>query len=75
MVLVGPGTGIAPLRSMLWEREAHRAERGAGTVLLFAGYRSDKDKLYADEWEALMRTGLLGCVPCDCAGVSVRRAA
>lgn len=49
LILVGPGTGIAPLRSIV--REAV-VRKWTGTVHLFTGCRSPtKDFLYQTEWE------------------------
>ncbi|KAJ5573613.1 uncharacterized protein N7459_008040 [Penicillium hispanicum] len=62
-VLIGPGTGIAPLRSMLWEKaalvQAYReqnqgAEPPVGpTVLLYGGRNRAADFFFEDEWEQL----------------------
>ena len=50
LVLVGPGTGLAPFRSMVREVAALPPERRAAQVLLFFGCRhSDKDWLYGEE--------------------------
>jgi sulfite reductase (NADPH) flavoprotein alpha-component len=56
-IMVGPGTGIAPFRSFLQEREADGA---AGKNWLFFGdQRRDCDFLYADELEDQLRRGVL----------------
>ncbi|PGH07530.1 hypothetical protein AJ79_06265 [Helicocarpus griseus UAMH5409] len=63
-VLIGPGTGVAPLRSMLWEKAAmatvFRQKRGPdvplplGPVILLYGGRNRKaDFFFEDEWEQL----------------------
>ncbi|MEM1430557.1 MAG: sulfite reductase flavoprotein subunit alpha [Pseudomonadota bacterium] len=57
MVMVGPGTGIAPFRAFLEERR----ERGAtGTNwLLFGDQHRESDFIYEDEIEAFSASGLL----------------
>ncbi|KAI2793676.1 NADPH-dependent diflavin oxidoreductase 1 [Penicillium oxalicum] len=64
-VLIGPGTGIAPLRSMLWEKaaliQAFREQNpGVGppvgpTVLLYGGRNRTADFFYDEEWEELSK--------------------
>uniref|UniRef100_A0A060T7I0 NADPH--cytochrome P450 reductase n=1 Tax=Blastobotrys adeninivorans TaxID=409370 RepID=A0A060T7I0_BLAAD len=52
IIMVGPGTGVAPFRGFIHER-AKKAAEGApvGRALLFFGCRTkDEDNLYADEW-------------------------
>jgi sulfite reductase (NADPH) flavoprotein alpha-component len=57
MIMIGPGTGIAPFRSFLGEREATDAP---GRNWLFFGDRhAATDFLYRDELEAWRRSGLL----------------
>ena len=57
MIMVGPGTGIAPFRAFLEERVATKAE---GDNWLFFGDRnSETDFLYQDEIETMQGTGLL----------------
>ena len=54
VVAVGPGTGIAPLRSIVQERIA--AKTPASDTLVFLGCRYlAKDCLLRDEWEQLAR--------------------
>lgn len=53
VVMIGPGTGVAPFRAFIQER-AHQAKNGmtVGKTLLFFGCRKrDEDFLYRDEWE------------------------
>ncbi|KNC48315.1 NADPH cytochrome P450 reductase [Thecamonas trahens ATCC 50062] len=60
-IMVGPGTGIAPFRGFLQDRDADRAA-GAdlGPTVLFFGCRTpDTDYLYADELDAYQASGTL----------------
>jgi sulfite reductase (NADPH) flavoprotein alpha-component len=57
IIMIGPGTGIAPFRSFLHER---RALGGTGRNWLFFGDRSARtDFLYRDELEAMCHDGHL----------------
>lgn len=57
MIMVGPGTGIAPFRAFLEERQARKA---SGNNWLFFGDRNrDTDFIYQDEIEALQSEGVL----------------
>jgi sulfite reductase (NADPH) flavoprotein alpha-component len=57
IIMVGPGTGVAPFRAFLLDRKATGA---AGRNWLFFGHqRSDCDFFYADELNALKASGLL----------------
>jgi cytochrome P450/NADPH-cytochrome P450 reductase len=60
MLLIGPGTGIAPLRGFLRERAAqHRAGEPVGRSLLFYGCRHpDHDWFYRDEMQAWQTDGV-----------------
>lgn len=53
--MVGPGTGIAPMRALLQEREFQRAT--GASVLFFGCQRRDSDFLYQDELEAFQQRG------------------
>jgi sulfite reductase (NADPH) flavoprotein alpha-component len=57
MIMVGPGTGIAPFRAMLQER----ASTGAGgrNWLFFGEQRSTTDFFYRDEFEKYQADGVL----------------
>jgi sulfite reductase (NADPH) flavoprotein alpha-component len=57
MIMVGPGTGIAPFRAFLHERKATGA-RGKNW-LFFGDQRAATDFLYRDELAAFTREGML----------------
>jgi sulfite reductase (NADPH) flavoprotein alpha-component len=57
MIMVGPGTGIAPFRAFLEERRATGA-RGRNW-LFFGDQRASSDFLYRDELTALQTSGVL----------------
>ncbi len=61
LILVGPGTGLAPFRGFLQERaELARASREIGPTTLFFGCRHpDHDFLYHDELEAFAKDGIV----------------
>jgi len=57
IVMVGPGTGVAPFRAFLQEREARAA---AGRSWLFFGERNFRsDFLYQVEWQKWLEEGVL----------------
>ena len=57
IIMVGPGTGIAPFRAFIEERKSTGA---TGKNWLFFGDRSQKtDYLYGDEWESYQKDGIL----------------
>ena len=57
MIMVGPGTGIAPFRAFLQEREYRQA---SGKNWLFFGDRNaSTDFIYREEIEAMQASGLL----------------
>jgi sulfite reductase (NADPH) flavoprotein alpha-component len=57
IIMIGPGTGIAPFRAFLLDR---RATGAPGKNWLFFGHqRSDCDFFYADELNAMKTSGVL----------------
>lgn len=72
IVMVGPGTGVAPMRSlihqrMLWREELKQAQNGnsqdqqqdqAKDLLFFGCRNAESDYFFKDEWEQLQSTGV-----------------
>jgi len=57
VIMVGPGTGIAPFRSFMQERDASEA---SGKNWLFFGEQTfSEDFLYQTEWQTHLKSGLL----------------
>lgn len=57
IIMVGPGTGIAPFRSFLWHR---RAMKAPGKAWLFFGHRREaSDFFYREELDELQASGTL----------------
>lgn len=57
MIMVGPGTGIAPFRAFLQERRARGAK--GQNWLFFGDQRRESDFIYEDELSTMSRDGLL----------------
>lgn len=57
LIMVGPGTGIAPFRAFLQERQATGAE--GKNWLFFGDQHQEHDYIYADELAGWQQSGLL----------------
>lgn len=57
IIMVGPGTGIAPFRSFIQDREESEAK--GKTWLLFGDQHFVTDFLYQTEWQKWLKTGVL----------------
>lgn len=62
MIMVGPGTGIAPFRSFVQDRAAKGAK--GKNWLFFGDQRVKTDFLYQAEWEKALADGLLTRMDC-----------
>ena len=62
VIMVGPGSGVAPFRGFIQERAAQAAagERVGQTVLFYGCRKSSEDFLYKEEWQVSSR---LFCFP------------
>jgi sulfite reductase (NADPH) flavoprotein alpha-component len=62
LIMIGPGTGIAPFRAFLQERQALGAK---GKNWLFFGAQREKcDYAYEEDWERFTKDGLLTRLDC-----------
>jgi len=57
VIMIGPGTGIAPFRAFMQEREATTAN--GDNWLFFGDQTFTQDFLYQTEWQAYLKSGLL----------------
>ncbi|MGB3726225.1 MAG: assimilatory sulfite reductase (NADPH) flavoprotein subunit [Glaciecola sp.] len=57
IIMVGPGTGIAPFRAFMQEREA--TEASGNNWLFFGNPNFTQDFLYQVEWQSYLKSGLL----------------
>jgi sulfite reductase (NADPH) flavoprotein alpha-component len=57
VIMVGPGTGIAPFRAFMQDREAQGAE--GKNWLFFGNPHFTQDFLYQVEWQRYVKSGLL----------------
>lgn len=67
VLMIGPGTGVAPMRSMIYERLEWAKERNddasvdtncAGSILFFGCRKEKADNYFCDEWQRLSGQGL-----------------
>src|SRR6266568_2391762 len=62
IIMIGPGTGVAPFRAFLQDRQATGAK---GKNWLFFGAQREKcDYAYKEDWEKFIRDGLLTKLDC-----------
>ncbi|KAK3718206.1 NAPDH-dependent diflavin reductase [Vermiconidia calcicola] len=63
IVMIGPGTGLAPMRAMIWQRllwsQATQVKAGGkgrldGDILIFGCRNEDGDYFFRDEWETFL---------------------
>jgi sulfite reductase (NADPH) flavoprotein alpha-component len=57
VIMIGPGTGVAPFRAFLEERAARGAT--GRNWLFFGNQRREQDFLYREEFEAHLKSGVL----------------
>jgi sulfite reductase (NADPH) flavoprotein alpha-component len=57
IIMVGPGTGIAPFRAFMQERDAQEAN--GKNWLFFGNPNFTQDFLYQTEWQGYLKSGLL----------------
>ncbi|UTP72800.1 assimilatory sulfite reductase (NADPH) flavoprotein subunit [Alteromonas sp. LMIT006] len=60
IIMIGPGTGIAPFRAFMQERDAQGA--GGDNWLFFGNPHFTQDFLYQTEWQGYKKSGLLSRV-------------
>ena len=64
VVMIGPGTGLAPMRSMIWQRHLwskdidvrEQGKRLEGDILIFGNRNEHGDYFFRHEWEQLQHT-------------------
>lgn len=60
IIMVGPGTGVAPFRGFLQSRSMMKQNgKGIGEAHLFYGCRNELDYIYRDEMEQFEKDGLM----------------
>lgn len=57
VIMIGPGTGVAPFRAFLQEREATGAK--GKNWLFFGDQHKATDYVYEEEWDAMLESGHL----------------
>ncbi|WP_163765608.1 diflavin oxidoreductase [Mycolicibacterium parafortuitum] len=62
IVMIGPGTGIAPFRAFLQERQAVGAT--GASWLFYGGRHRDRDFLYRDDLDGFAKAGVLTRLNC-----------
>ena len=64
VIMIGPGTGVAPMRSLIFERAAWRDRhpeviQGMEDILFFGCRNEDSDYFFKSEWEEFAKLGSL----------------
>lgn len=59
LIMIGPGTGVAPFVGFLQHRQLQKNNTDGQTWLFFGCRYSDRDYLYSNELEIFMRSGIL----------------
>ena len=59
IIMIGPGTGIAPFRAFIQEFYTRKENKFGETVLYFGCRNSDKDYIYKEELEKAVADGVL----------------
>ena len=64
IIMVGPGTGVAPFRGFVQERAelARKGDKVGPTVLFYGCRKSTEDWLYKDEWEVSITFPIFPCL-------------
>ena len=57
VIMIGPGTGVAPFRAFMQEREA--TDANGDNWLFFGDQTFTEDFLYQVEWQSYLKSGLL----------------
>jgi len=53
VLMIGPGTGVAPMRALTWDRVLGHGERKGENLLCFGCRGKDVDYFFRKEWEKL----------------------
>lgn len=59
IILIGPGTGVAPMRAFLQERSLQDANKRGKTILYFGCQKENKDYLYKEELDNYNNSGVI----------------
>ena len=62
LIMIGPGTGVAPFRAFLQDRQTTGAK--GKTWLFFGAQREKCDYAYKEDWENFLRNGVLTKLDC-----------